>query len=121
VELRNPLSKWQLDKLRPRPLVVDFTHTDFPGPLLLGTIPAGYIVRETVVWIKSAFDGGAGITVGDMAAQARLQELADNNPDVENHYNVNNVHEYAADTDVYVFFPAGTPTTGEARAVVYLD
>jgi hypothetical protein len=87
----------------------------------LGQISAGYIVRETIVDIQEVFDGSVGITVGDMVAQGRLQVIADNNPTLVNRYNVNNVEEYATDTDLYVFFPAGTPTTGRARVLVYID
>ena len=87
---------------------------------MLGQISAGYIVRETVVDIQEAFDGSTGITVGDMAAQARLQLLTDNNPELIHRYNVNNVYEYATDTDLYVFF-SGTPTMGRARVLAYID
>jgi len=121
MELSNPLSIFQLDKLRPLPLVVDFTHVDLPGPLLIGEVPAGHIVKNTVVWIREAFDGGLEITVGDLLAQARLQTTADNQAEYVDHFNVNNVHEYETNTDVYVFFPTGTPTTGRGRVIVFLD
>ncbi len=121
MQLRNPLTRAALEKLRPLPIVVDFTHTDFPGPLLIGMVPAGHIVRETVIDVQEEFDGGVTMTVGDMVAQARLQVTSDNRPTAVHHYNVNNVYEYATDTDVYVFFPSGTPTTGSAKITVFLD
>jgi len=121
MELRNPLTRAQLDRLRPRPLVAEFTHTDFPGPVLVGVIPATHVVRDTVVEIQSPFDGGVTITVGDAVAQGRLQTVADNRPQRIDYYNVNNVYEYSVDTEVYVYFPSGTPTQGRARVVIFVD
>jgi hypothetical protein len=121
MELVNPLTKKRLDALRPRPLVKSFSWSDVAGGnLLLGTCPAGYLVDKTIVHIQTEFDGNVQITVGDMVAQARLQAIADNAPSAAGYYEVNNSYEYVAQTDIYVFFPGGSPTVGQGRVLVYL-
>lgn len=102
-------------------LVLDFTFADVPGPVKIGTVRSGHLVRNTVVRIDTAFDGGLELTIGDMIAQGRLQTISDNQPEFVNHWNVNNVYEYTSTTDVYIFFPNGTPTQGVGRVIVYLD
>jgi len=121
MELRNPLSRFQLDALRPRPLVIEISDSDYPGPILLGRVPEGYIVRETIVEIIESFNDGVGITVGDPVAHARLQAIGDNHPTVEDYYNVNNCYQYDAATNLFVYFPTGIPTKGYARVIVYLN
>lgn len=121
MDLINTLTKARLDRLRPRPLSVEFTFSDLPGPISLGTVPATHVINKTIVEVQEAFDGGVQITVGDVVGQARLQTIVDNKPTVVNHYEVNNSYEYDTDTEIFVFFPAGTPTTGRAKIIVYLD
>jgi len=103
------------------PLVLDFTFADHPGPVLIGNVGAGRMIRETVLLIEDAFDGNIEITIGDMLAQGRLQTVYDNYPDHVDRYNVSNCVDYAVDTDVYLFFPVGIPTVGSGRVIVFLD
>ncbi len=103
------------------PLRVDFLFSDLPGPISIGFVKAGHLVDRTIIDIQSPFDGATQITVGDSVAQARLQAVGDNWPGRTNFYEVNNSYEYATMTEVFVFFPAGTPTTGSGRAIIYLD
>lgn len=103
------------------PLKVDFAFSDLPGPISLGFVAAGHLVNKTIIDIESPFDGGTQITVGDSVAQARLQAIGDNFPEYANFYEVNNSYEYDTTTEIFVFFPAGTPTTGNGRVIIYLD
>jgi len=123
MDLRNAVTPERLRYLRPLPLAIEFTFAEVSGgPLKIGTVPFGHTVRETVVQILEVFDGGLGITVGDSAAQARFQAITDNKPTHVNHYNVNNVFDgYTSDTEIFVYFPVGNPTTGRAKITVFLD
>jgi hypothetical protein len=122
MELRNPLSKYQLDVLRPRPLVVDFDWSDVSGGnLLMGICPAGHLIDKTVIDVSVPFDGSLQITVGDSVAQGRLQAASDNVPDEVGRYEARNDYEYALDTEIFLFFPSGIPTIGSGRAIVYFD
>lgn len=102
-------------------LTVDFSFADIPGPVKIGTVRAGHIVRNTVVRIDTVFDGGLELTVGDAIAQARLQAVTDNQPEHAQDWNVNNVYEYTTTTEIFVYFPNGTPTQGAGRIMVFLD
>jgi len=105
-----------------QPLRVDFDHTDVVGgSLSLGTVISGHLVRLTVVEVLSPFDGSTDITVGDNVAQGRFQDERDNNPRKIDVYQAFNHYEYAGDTEIKLFFPAGAPTTGSGRAIVYVD
>jgi len=123
MDLRNAITPRRLATLRPLPLVADFGFADVPsGSVSLGVLPPGHIVRETVVEILDPFNGGTAITVGDAAAQARFQAVSDNSPERANHYNVNNVFEgYATETEIFVYFPAGSPTSGSGKVTVFVD
>lgn len=121
MDLANPLTKYRLDRLRPLPLVKDFSWADVAlGSMSLGICPSGHLVDKTVIEIKTAFNGGVQMTVGDVVAQGRLMVIADNKPNVANHYEVNNSFEYVADTEIFIFFPGGIPTIGIGRVIVYL-
>ena len=121
MELRNQLSQHRLDRLRPLPLIAEFTAAAWPGPVALGTVPADHLVRKAVVEILEVFDGGAAITVGDAVAQGRFQAVADNTPSRVFRYNHENDYRYDTDTAVAVYLPAGAPTVGRARVILYLD
>ena len=122
MDLVNAITRFQLNALRPRPLVADFDWSDVAGgSVLLGTCPAGHIVDKTIVSIENAFNGGVQITVGDSVAQARLQAIIDNVPYVSSYYEVNNSYEYTATTELKIFFPGGNPTAGSGRVLIYLD
>jgi len=120
VELRNPLSKAQLDHLRPRPLVVEFDFNIVPSTVHLGKVLAGIIVSTCFVEIQDSFVGTVGVTVGDLSAQGRFQALSDNDPEHANQYGRDNNFSYSVDTDVYVFI-SGTATSGHARVILYLE
>lgn len=120
MELRNPLSKYQLDVLRPFPLVVDFDWSDVAGgDVVVGKLLEGHIVEHAVVRITSPFDGGTQITVGDAVAQGRLQVISDNDPLTAGEYRTSPNYEYLVDTEIKVFFSAGSPTTGAGKVIIY--
>jgi len=122
MDVSNPLSPQQLNALRPRPLVAEFTFVDVSpgGSVLAGTVPAGYRAVDSVVEIDVGFDAGTQITVGDAVAQARLQAIVDNDPSVAGAYETDNNEKYASDTAISVYFPAGNPTVGVGRAIIYI-
>lgn len=105
-----------------RPLVVDFAWSDvISGFVPLGFCPAGGIIPEVVMSVSSAFNGGLQITVGDAVAQGRLMVVKDNDPEMVANYKNDVDYEYTAHTELFVFFPSGTPTTGNGRVIVYLE
>ena len=104
------------------PLIADFSWTDFvAGRVSLGVCPAERVIPEVALCIFTAFDGGAQLTVGDVAAQGRLMTAAENSPDNVALYKKDVDYEYAAETEIFIFFPAGTPTTGSGRIIAYLE
>jgi hypothetical protein len=119
MELRNALSKAQLDRLRPLPLVVEVDNTTV-SPLLLGVVTAGQVVRECVIEVTSALPPGVAFTVGDTLAQGRFQAASDNIPTEEETYPTWPNYQYSSDTSVYVYI-TGTITTGAARVILYLN
>lgn len=122
MRLKNPLTKNQLNRERPLPLVLNFAFSEIlGGSLLIGAVPGEHIVRETVFIVEDEFDDGVGFTVGDSSAQARLMAIADNTPQQKNQYGVSNCFQYPTDTNVLVFLATGTPTKGYATVMVYLD
>lgn len=121
MELRNALTKARLDILRPIALEVAFAWDSAPGPVALGVCPAGHLVDRTVVEIEVPFNNGTRLTVGDLVGPARLQVITDNDAREVNRYEVRNDVRYAAETALYLFFAAGSPTVGRGRVLVYLN
>lgn len=121
MELANPLTKARADLFYDGKLLVDFDFSDvLGGSVVIGTCIEGRVVSEVALLIEDDFDGGVAITIGDDVAQARFQAVADNNPEKVNTYQASVHHEYTSDTEIKVFFPAGAPTKGSGRAIVYL-
>jgi hypothetical protein len=120
MELRNALTRAQLDILRPQPLIVDFSFSDVPGSLSLGIVPLGHLIPSCVIEIYAVFDGAVTITVGDIVAQGRFQAIADNKPLYVGVYETQPHYEYSSDTEVFVFL-SGSPTIGRGRAILYIE
>jgi len=91
------------------------------GLVALGTCPAGRMVHCCVVEVLTPFDGGAQLTVGDVAAQGRLQAASGSNLWAPNLYTSFPHHLYLVDEALYVYFPVGTPFTGTGQVTVYLS
>lgn len=92
-----------------------------PGiPILLGVAPAGSAVEECAVKINESFDGGTLISVGDVDVHARFMAADENKPQITGTYKNDVDFRYTAEKEIYVYFPAGTPTQGEAEIFVYL-
>lgn len=119
MDLLNPLSRAQLDRLRPKPFVVEFTFEDIGAPIPLGKMFSDYLAHTCIVEIKSPFNGGTTITVGDVAAQGRFQAGSDNHPDHIGEYEHEANYSYGVETEIYVFV-SGIPTMGHARVILYL-
>jgi hypothetical protein len=101
---------------------IQFSFIDVvPGTRMsLGLVLGGVAVEETAVKILSSFDGGTQISVGDDLVVARLQKVTDNKPNKIGQYKVDNDFRYTVSTEIFVYFPAGVPTTGTAEVFVYL-
>lgn len=103
-------------------LLADFDWTDVAGgSVVLGTVKGRFVIAEAVVIIDYPFDGGLQITVGDAIAQGRIMTASENMPSVAARYKKDTDLEYLDTTELLVFFPSGTPTTGSGRVIVYLE
>lgn len=120
MELRNPLSKSQLDRLRPKPLVIEFDFSDVPSQIFMGKVLKEYLISVCLVDIQQAFDDGVAITVGDLVAQGRFQAATDNDPTHAEQYHREVNFSYALDTDAYVFI-SGFSAVGHGRVILYLE
>lgn len=103
-------------------LAIDFDWTNVSGgSISIGFCPKDGVIPEVVLIINSVFDGGLEITVGDIVAQGRLMVVADNKPGTAARYKNDTDYQYSIRTELFVFFPSGTPTTGNGRVIVYLE
>ena len=98
-----------------------FSFTDVPGSVVIGTVPAGMVIGETVVKIIEVFNNSTTITVGDALAQGRFQTISDNFPTYVGNYETDPHYRYDVDTQVSIFFPSGTPTQGTGEVIIYLS
>lgn len=120
MELRNPLTNYKLDILRPLPLVTEFDWNDVVGgSLLIGKCIAEHLIEKTTIEITTPFNNGFQVTVGDIVAQGRLQTATDNTAEISGSYEVVNNYSYPIDTNIFLFFPGGIPTIGNGRVIVY--
>ena len=119
MELRNSITKAQLDRLRPLPFIVEVDNTSV-SPVFLGVVTTTQIVRECLIEVISALPAGVTLTVGDDVAQGRFQAASDNIPTEEEMYSTWPNFQYSSDTSVYVYI-TGTITGGSARVILYLN
>jgi hypothetical protein len=104
-----------------RPLEVDFAFADVAGgSLSLGDCDAGFTVLKAVVNILTAFNNGVTITVGDAVAQGRLMTASDINTAKVGMYDADSHYKYPAKTELFIYFPSGTPNQGSGKVIVYL-
>lgn len=97
----------------------EFAFSEFPGPKSLGMVDADTVIGQVAICITTPFDGGAQITIGDAADNARLMGAGDNEPTVVGTYEVHPYYQYAADTELFLYFPAGAPTQGTGKVIIY--
>jgi len=100
----------------------DYTEANSTtGYKLLGNIPTQAMVQSAVVIIDSAFDGGLGITIGDIINQDSLMAAAENIPTVPGTYNKNSNYEYMLFTPINAYFTlaAAPATTGSGIIIIY--
>lgn len=101
-------------------LSVEFDSGDVAaGSLEIGRVPALSRIFRAVLEIATPFDGATLITVGDEAGQARLMTNTDNDPGRAGSYVVEPDFAYPSETDLKLFFPSGSPTIGQGRAIIY--
>lgn len=100
-------------------LEITFSHTDFASlSKNIGTSIASANVQEIRLIITSPFDSGS-ITVGDDLDSDRLMISSDSDLGFAATFISQPDHDYSVDTMLKVYF-SGSPSTGEARLVVFL-
>lgn len=98
----------------------DFDGYDvIDGYQLIGEIPLQGMVQSTAIIIDTPFDGYTEICVGDGVVNDRLMAVAQNIPSIANTYMNSSNYEYLTTTDIYIYFPSGTPTVGNGTVIVY--
>jgi hypothetical protein len=99
-------------------LAIDIDFDTPQGGVSLGTIPAGKTAAFVVVIVSEAFDGAAYVTIGDTQDNSRLFGSPDALLDTENMYMTPPLYEYESGSEIFLYL-FGSPTVGEAKAVVY--
>lgn len=98
-----------------------FYFSDVPlGVIPIATVPQGQIVKEVVIDISEAFDGGVIMTIGDDGSQGILMTASENTLGEIGKQIASPDYQYHADTEVKMFFSAATPTIGTAVAILYV-
>jgi hypothetical protein len=100
-----------------------FTYKDvkFSCPILLGVIPAKVSIDTVSLNIITPFNNNTRITIGSTSNSTFLLGPGDNDPLSAYQYKNDADYRFAKDTLIYVYFPTGTPTVGEAEVFVYLS
>ena len=96
-----------------------FQWTDYPGPVVIGEIPAGSTIEKTVLEVQTQFNNGVQVTVGETSAQARLMATSDNRLNKLGSYLAENDYLCPSAMGVKVYFSGTTPTVGVGRVIVY--
>lgn len=96
-----------------------FSFSDYPGPVALGTVPAGGNILKTTLEVTTPFNAGVQATIGDAAANARLQAVTDSLLTKARSYQRASGYTYPANTAVNLYFVGSIPTVGAGRVLVY--
>ena len=88
------------------------------GEVALGSVSAGYMVSFVMLEVIDAFNGATQVTIGSDLAHGELMVAAENDLAMVARYTTDAFVPYAADTAIKAFFPAGSPTAGEALITV---
>ena len=102
-------------------LSVDFDYNDFTtGSLAIGTVPINKRIEMAVVVVTTVFDDGAQCTIGDAIAQGRFATISESDLATVNVYTIEiHNYEYSVATELSIYFPVGSPTTGTGTAIIY--
>lgn len=98
--------------------VVTFTFADHPGPVTLGTVPAGGLVTRVDLVVDTAFDPGVQFTIGTDVAQGLLTVVGDSSAQIEGAYGKDLDEPFVVAAAIRLFFVGPTPTVGAGRVVV---
>lgn len=102
-------------------LAVTFDYSDFAsGAKVIGTIPSNKTIFRCVLRVNNIFDNGAGVTIGDDTAQARLMALAGNEPDNIADYIEEPDYKYLTSTALKLYL-SNSPTQGSGEAIIYFN
>lgn len=88
------------------------------GSLLIGSVDEN-IIFTVIVTIETVFDNTTTCTIGDSGAQGRLMDASENNMSLQESYQTFHSYRYETETDLYVYFPTGTPTQGSGHVTIY--
>ena len=106
----------------PTSISKDFYWSDVAGgEVTIGTIADGTIVESAILDILDAFDGGTQIEIGINTAHAEVMLAVENDPSYVASYQTTSNVSYSTGVAVKLFFPAGTPTQGSGKVVVFLS
>jgi len=121
IDISPPVWKGIAEFSAARPLTINFSFSDVvSGNLSLGFCDAGFTILKTIVEIINIFDGSTRITIGDSVAQGRLAVESDINTEKIGLYDIDSHYKYLSKTELFIFFPIGTPTKGNGKVIVYL-
>ena len=102
-------------------LEIPFTHEDWSlGSKKIGTAIGGMRVEKCAGIIDEVFNEGT-IVIGDSGAHGRLMVAADIKLTEEKRFHTEPDHKYAVDTDLYVYFETGAPSSGSGTIIIYLQ
>lgn len=107
-------------------LEIDFSYEDWGlGKKKIGTALAMLRITEVVSLVNedgcgSVFNEGT-IVIGDENAHGRLMVAADSDLTKRKKYTVEPDVYYEANTDLYIYFETGAPTTGNGTVIIYLQ
>lgn len=91
---------------------------NWPGPVEIGKIAAGFVVDSVCIKVTSAFNGSASLTIGETSAQGNLVVAADVFLDVPSVYNIRPAHSYTVATVINAYL-VGSPTVGSCEIIVF--
>ena len=91
---------------------------NWPGPVEIGKIAAGFVVDSVTVKVTSAFNGSASLTMGETLSQGNLVIAADVFLDVVSTYNIRPALSYATATVINAYL-MGSPTVGSCEIIVF--
>ena len=102
-------------------LEIPFTHEDWSlGSKKIGTATGGMRVEKCAVIVDEVFNEGT-IVIGDAGAHGRLMVAADIKLAEEKRFHTEPDELYEEDTDLYVYFETGLPSSGSGTIIIYLQ
>ena len=113
-------SLWLDFPIEKKTLHTTFTHSNVSGgSILVGTIPINSRVSLTTLEITTSFNNSTTCTIGESGAQGRLMIVSENNASLIETYQSFNSHLFTTNTELYLYFPSGTPDQGEGQVTIF--